>query len=159
MPLLWGGSLAAAVMLGVGLTLAVQELSSGTVAVLREDADMEWPTDIWGSRTEGSRGFESFHGLAVISQQQQMGPGAELVECLSVFAGRGDGMFYGGGACGAEPFPATATTVVDAQTPEEVRERFADGTVLHFVLEGDQVRVFAAPPAPARDDGDESRAG
>jgi hypothetical protein len=160
MPLLWVGSLAAAVLLGVGLTLAVQELSSGTVAVLHEDAEMEWPSELGGSRADGSRGFDSFYGLAVISQQQQMGPDpTEAMECLSVFSGRGDGLFYAGGACGTGPFPATATAVVGVQSPEELRERFADGTVLQFVLDGDEVRVFAASPGPALDDGDESRAG
>ncbi|NLP84722.1 hypothetical protein HF576_12755 [Microbacterium sp. CFH 90308] len=162
MPLLWVGSLAAAVLLGVGLTLAVQELSSGTVAVLHEDAEMEWPSEIGGSRTDGSRGFDSFYGLAVISQLQQMGPAeTDAMECLSVFSGRGDSLFYAGGACGTGPFPATATAIVGAQSPEELRGRFADGTVLQFVLDGDEVRVFAAAPAPvpALDDGDEPRTG
>ena len=66
MPLLWVGSLAAAVLLGVGLTLAVQELTSGTVAVLHEDTAMEWPSELGGSRADGSRGFDSFYGLAVM---------------------------------------------------------------------------------------------
>jgi hypothetical protein len=162
MPLLWVGSLAAAVLLGVGLTLAVQELSSGTVAELHEDAEMEWPSEIGGSRADGSRGFDSFYGLAVISQPQQMGPAqTDVMECLSVFSGRGDNLYYAGGACGTGAFPATATAVVGAQSPQELRDRFTDGTVLQFVLDGDRVRVFAASPAPAPalDDGDESRAG
>ncbi|MCP2638192.1 hypothetical protein K0817_016685 [Microbacterium sp. HD4P20] len=153
------GSLAAALLLGVGLTLAVQELTRGAVAVLREDTDMEWPSDVWGPRTDGARGFDPFYGLAVISQPQQMGPEADLMECLSVFSGRGDGLFYAGGACGTGPFPATAIAIVGPQSPQELRDRFADGTLLQFVLEGDRVSVFAAAPEPNPDDGDGSRAG
>lgn len=147
MPRVWAASLVAAIVLGVVLTLSAQALQAGKIAVLSADEDVEWPSQFWGDRTEGSLAFETFFGMSVISQPQQFGAGLdERVPCLTVFSGEGDNLMYAAGACGAGPFPATATFTVGIQSPAELRERFPDGTALQFVLEGSQVHVYARAP-------------
>jgi hypothetical protein len=143
-PLLWAGSVAVALLVGIGLTLLVQSLDAGRIGVLQEDPDAEWPGQVFGSRPEGGRQFEEFHGLTVISFAQGFGPGADQT-CLYVLTAP-DGSGFGGGSCGAGAFPATASLFVDAASPEELRERFAEGTALQFVLEESGVHVYAREP-------------
>jgi hypothetical protein len=147
MPRVWAASLVAAIVLGVVLTLSAQALQAGKIAVLSADEEVEWPSQFWGDRTEGSHAYETFFGMSVISQPQQLGAGSEdLLPCLTVFSGDGDNLMYAAGGCGAGPFPATATFSVGIQSPSELRERFPDGTALQFVLEGEQVHVYARAP-------------
>lgn len=143
-PLLWAGSVVVALLLGAGLTLLVQSLDAGRIGVLQEDPDAEWPGQVFGSRPEGGRQFQGFHGLTVISFVQSFGPGADQT-CLYVLTSP-DGSGFGGGSCGAGAFPATASLFVDASSPEKLRERFTDGTALQFVLEGSGVHVYAREP-------------
>ena len=146
-PVVWAASVVVAMLVGVGLTVLVQSMEAGRVGVLGVDPDADWPEEVWGGPTEDSLAFESFYGLSVLSQPQVTGDGTQgAVPCLIVFSGVGDNPSYLGGACGAGPFPAQAALVVGRQAPSELRDRFAEGTALQFVLDGEQVHVYAREP-------------
>ena len=146
-PVVWAASVVVAMLVGVGLTVLVQTMEAGRVGVLGVDPDADWPEEVWGGPTEDSLAFESFYGLSVLSQPQVTGDGTQgAVPCLIVFSGVGDNPSYLGGACGAGPFPAQAALVVGRQAPSELRERFVEGTALQFVLDGEQVHVYAREP-------------
>lgn len=146
-PVLWAASVVAGVLVGVGLTVLVQTMEAGRVGVLQADPEAEWPEDVWAGETDDSRAFETFYGLTVLSQPQLTGDGTQRpVPCLIVFSGVGRNPSYLGGSCGAGEFPAQAAFVVGRQAPSELRDRFPAGTALQFVLDGDQVHVYAREP-------------
>lgn len=146
MPLLWAGSLVVAALLGGAAALSMQAIWAGQVAVLSEDADSTWPEGFFNPAPDGAAMFEDFFGLTPVRVPQQMGPGTALSTCLYVLLAPSNGMM--GAGCSAGTFPATAAIQVTEQSPAELRERFEPGTALQFVLDGSQVRVYAAPPAP-----------
>ncbi|MBW9121657.1 hypothetical protein JNB63_16280 [Microbacterium trichothecenolyticum] len=148
LPVLWAASVVAAVLAGVALTLLVQSMEAGRVGVLHIDPDAEWPEDVWAGETEDSFAFETFYGLTVLSQPQVTGDGTQgPVPCLIVFSGVGDNPSYLGGSCGAGSFPAEAVFIVGRQAPSELRDRFPVGTAMQFVLDGEQVHVYAREPS------------
>lgn len=146
MPLLWAGSVVVAALLGAGAALSMQTIWAGQVAVLTEDADRTWPEGFFDPPPEGGAMFEDFLGLTPVRVPQQMGPDSTLSNCLYVLLAPSNGMM--GAGCSAGTFPATAAILVTEQSPAEVLERFEPGTALQFVLDGSQVRVYAAAPAP-----------
>lgn len=146
MPLLWAGSLVAAALLGGAAAVSIQTVWSGQVAVLSENTDNVWPEGFFSPRPEGGAMFEEFHGLTVVRVPQEMGPDGMISDCVYVLLGPSNGMM--GAGCSAGTFPATAAIVVSGQAPAELRERFEPGTALQFVLDGSEVRVYAAAPAP-----------
>lgn len=143
-PVLWAGSLVVALVAGIGLTLGVQALESGQVAVLQVDEKAEWPEEFFGTPPGGSRRFDDFLGLTLVSFEQENDSGGPQT-CLYVFKSL-DGSGFAGGSCGAGGFAATASMSVGSLSPKELRERFADGTSLQFVLDGAEVRVYARGP-------------
>jgi hypothetical protein len=146
-PVLWAASVVAAVLVGVALTLLVQSMEAGKVGVLQVDPEAEWPEDVWAGETEDSVAFETFYGLTVLSQPQVTGDGTQPpVPCLIVFSGVGDNPSYLGGSCGAGSFPAEAVFIVGRQAPSELRDRFPVGTAMQFVLDGEQVHIYAREP-------------
>ncbi|MEV4686572.1 hypothetical protein [Microbacterium sp. LWH3-1.2] len=148
LPVLWAASVVAAVLAGVALTLLVQSMEAGNVGVLHVDPEVEWPEDVWAGETEDSFAFETFYGLTVLSQPQVTGDGTQgPVPCLIVFSGVGDNPSYLGGSCGAGSFPAEAVFIVGRQAPSELRDRFPVGTAMRFVLDGEQVHVYAREPS------------
>jgi hypothetical protein len=58
----------------------------------------------------------------------------------------GDNPSYLGGSCGAGSFPAEAVFIVGRQAPSELRDRFPVGTAMQFVLDGEQVHIYAREP-------------
>jgi len=146
-PLLWAASVVAALVLGAALTLWTQSLDVGHIAVLHEDPDADWPTEVWGGPTDGALAFDSFHGLLVLSQPQPArGDGDISMPCIIVYSERNGAIDYASGTCGAGPFPATAAMIVDSSSPADLRDAFALGTSLQFVLDGDEVHVYAKGP-------------
>lgn len=141
----WAGSLVVALLLGVGLTLAVQAMTSGKVATLAVDPDGEWPTQSFGDRPPGALQFDVFHGLTVFGLGQGYGGGVDQV-CLSVQSTPDGASTVGAWGCGTVDFPATASLVVTANAPKELRDAFPVGTSLQFVLDGEQVHVYAKAP-------------
>lgn len=146
MPLLWAASLVVAALLGAGAALSMQAVWAGQVAVLSEDSGNEWPEGFFSPQPDGGAMFEDFLGLTPVRVPQQMGPDSSLSNCLYVLLAPSNGMM--GAGCSAGTFPATAAILVTEQLPAEVLERFEPGTALQFVLDGSQVRVYAAAPAP-----------
>jgi hypothetical protein len=146
MPLLWAGSVVAAALLGAAIAVSMQAIAAGQVAVLSEDADSAWPEGFFSPQPEGGAAFEDFLGLTAVRVPQQMGPEGTISDCLYVLVSPSSGML--GAGCSAGTVPATAAILVTEQAPDEVLERFEPGTALQFVLDGSQVRVYAAAPVP-----------
>lgn len=144
-PLLWAGSVVAGLLLGVALTLGVQAIDAGRVAVLQEDPEAEWPDEWFGSRPPDGRLFEEFHGLTVIVFPQSYGPDGSQ-HCLYVVTPDQNGGF-GAGSCGADAYPATASMEVGSLSPAELRDAFPDGTALQFVHDGSTVDVYSRAPS------------
>ncbi|KAF2420813.1 hypothetical protein [Microbacterium sp. B35-30] len=141
--LLWAASVVAGVLVGVGLTLAVQAAGAGRVATLDEDADGEWPDEFFGARPPDARVFDDFHGLTVLTFRQPVQPG-DSQTCLYIVTAPDA---FGGGTCGADAFGPTASLEVGPDSPEELSDRFPRGTALQFVLEGSSVQVYAREPS------------
>ncbi|WP_109208612.1 MULTISPECIES: hypothetical protein [Microbacterium] len=142
-PMLWAAvAVVGALFVGVGLTLAVQGLQAGRVAVLHQDPDGAWPDDFFGPRPAEGRVFEEFHGLSVLVFPQVMGPAGSQT-CVYVVT---DTNGFGTGNCGAGSFPPVANMVVAADAPEALLERFPEGTALQFVVDGEQVLIYAREP-------------
>jgi len=142
---LWVGSLVVALLLGVGLTLSVQAITAGKVATLAVDRDAEWPTEMFGERPVGGLMFEEFHGLMVLGTGQGFGSTIDQV-CLSVQSAPDELGNVGAWGCGTSQFLAAASMTVSATAPRELRDAFPVGTSLQFVLDGDQVHVYAKAP-------------
>jgi hypothetical protein len=142
-PLLWVASVVAGVLVGVGLTLAVQAAGEGRVATLNEDADAEWPEQFFGARPADAAVFDDFHGLTVLTFRQPAQPGSPQ-SCLYILTPP-DG--FGAGTCAADAFPPTASLEVGPASPDELRDRYPRGTALQFVLEGSSVQVYAREPS------------
>ncbi|GAA5195673.1 hypothetical protein [Microbacterium jejuense] len=148
-PALWIMSLVAAVLLGVGLTLTVQSVTSGKVATLSVDKDGTWPST-FGDRPAGGVLFDEFHGLSVVSFPQGFGLDPSEI-CMYVVASTAEeGGTVGSVSCGSGPFPATAALAVTEESPRNLRDAFAVGTALQFVLEGEQVHIYAKAPVTGR---------
>ncbi|MFD4958109.1 hypothetical protein [Microbacterium sp. NPDC058389] len=141
----WVGSLVIALLLGVGLTLSVQAITSGKVTTLAVDRDGEWPTQMFGERPPGALRFEDFHGLSVFGLGQGFGGGVDQV-CISVQSASDGSGSLGAWGCGNVEFPAAASLTVIETAPRELRDAFPVGTSLQFVLDGDQVHVYAKSP-------------
>ena len=140
--LLWAASVIAGVLVGVGLTLAVQAAGAGRVATLNVDADGEWPDEFFGARPTDARVFDDFHGLTVLTFREPAQPGSSQT-CLYIVTAPSA---FGGGTCGADAFGPTASLQVGPDSPEELIDRFPRGTALQFVLEGSRVHVYAREP-------------
>lgn len=117
------------------------------VATIAVDADAPWP-ELLGERTPDAALFEDFHGLTVIRDIGWFSPEEDRDTCLVIV--RSELLREEVGAlqpvtwaCGAGDFPPTLHMTVNPGQPDALRERFADGTGLEFVLDGDVVSVRA----------------
>jgi hypothetical protein len=142
----WAASLVVAAAAGVAITLATTPVVARTgdgreVAVLAEDPGFERP-DFLGVAPESLRGFEEFLGLTVFtSKEEWIGGGTD--ECLLVVAPASEGQqrqFFLG--CGVGAFSASVQFRVQPGMPEELRERYPEGTPLQFLRDGGEVRVL-----------------
>lgn len=141
--LLWSAAVVGALVVGAAAALWAGQ-QQGRVAVLQQADVEDWPRNVVGEPPDGSRLFEDFLGLTVVIMPQSFGGGDET-ECLYVLESGGQG-FMSTIGCSAGGFPATAALAVTPRAPDELRERFADGTALQFVLTGSQVNVYADEP-------------
>lgn len=141
-PLLWAASVAVGVLLGAGLTLAVQAAAAGRVATLNQDPDAEWPSQFFGDRPPDALVFDDFHGLTVLTFRQPAQPGSAQT-CLYVVTAPDA---FGAGTCAADAFAPTTSLEVGPDSPDALRERFPRGTALQFVLEGSNVQIYAREP-------------
>ncbi|PZU49595.1 MAG: spermidine/putrescine ABC transporter permease [Microbacterium sp.] len=158
-PIAWGWLAAWAasilvVAVGVGALVfslaSIRPVNPATGAV--QIATLDEPYE--GDRLDGFRSFTGvafedaylFHGLVVVSSEHGIfsaGTDCLLVTEADDFAPNSnsfDGDIFS--ACGAGPFPATVSLVVDAGSGEELRAEFPLGTALQFVSDGKAVGVF-----------------
>ncbi len=146
----WVLSIVVTATLAVAATILVTGANaaggSHRVALLEVDPAFVPPSNFLGGDT---RGFVPFEGLTAISTTA--GLGAEDEEpCLVVMTtddynasadtGTLEGSVYTG--CRAQQFPASAQFVIDAASPEPLRERFGTGRGIRFVLEDGRVGVY-----------------
>ena len=139
---MWIGSVVLAVVLGALLTVLGDGWLSRSgdaqqVGTLREVDDLVWPETL-GTATSDARGYTEFHGLTVItSDQQWAGIGTDT--CMLVMKSAdvtlttptGGSLHWG---CGTTDFPATVQFEVTTSMPAELIEQFPVGTALQFVL-------------------------
>lgn len=140
---LWLTGLIVTAIVSAGVTLwAVRD--GGRIAVLQPTDPADWPDNVLGDPPEGSRLFDEFLGLTVVAMPQSWGSGAGM-DCLYVLESGEDGFMTTIG-CAAGVFSPAAALSVSERAPDELRERFADGTALQFVLNGDHVNVYVDEP-------------
>lgn len=156
LPLLlaWGGSVLAAAVVAAVLTYAFVGMRPAAapdgarqVATIgdeqRGDDDF---AKAWFGTTADARTY-TFRGLTVLATDQGWDEGQQA--CVVVVPTGGvdwrdrtiTGQLYSGCSVGA--FPATAEFTVDERSPSDLRATFSTGTSLQFVLDGDEVAVFA----------------
>lgn len=156
----WAATLVAALVVGAAATWGSVRLVSRAagvdqVAVLEADPAFVMPPSMGGLDGQETVGYRDFYGLTAIT-----GPGAWLGgvsdadSCLILMRtddATRDSVSWStlGYGCGVGEFAATAQFRVDLRSPEALRERFADGTPLQFVFDGERIGVYAGdPPEP-----------
>lgn len=131
-------------------------MQTGATQIASLDEPVETPPwlDQWLGGARDILVFR-YEGLVVARTSGTMFGADPDSECLFLADERGynpaDGSLTGRvlSGCGVREFAATVQFVVDAESPEGLREAFPDGTALQFVLDGDMVGVFALPsPSP-----------
>lgn len=140
---LWPVSIVATAVAVWGLSVGIAALDEGRVGVLAVDEDAKWPADMFGDAREGARVFEEFHGMSVYVTPQEWSDDDSLF-CL--YVRQYDEVGASTGGCAAGAYPPTAAVLVGPDSPDALRERFADGTALQFVADGDTVSVYAKGP-------------
>ncbi|MEV5041145.1 hypothetical protein [Microbacterium sp. LMI1x-1-1.1] len=163
--LAWAGSLAAVATLSVGITAAASApaLTAGAtspadvevthVTSLPLDAERAWP-EVLSAPPEDGRIYRALAGMTPIVAHYDTGDGVKA-RCLQILPDEAwsaspedgwSGAWYT--SCAAEPFAPASSLVVSSTTPAALREKFAIGTRLQFVLADDAVEVYSAE-APA----------
>lgn len=163
--LVWAGSLAAVATLSVGITAAASSptLAAGAtspagvevthVTSLPLDAQRAWP-EVLSAPPEDGRIYRALAGMTPIVAHYDTGDGVKA-RCLQILPDEAwsaspedgwSGAWYT--SCAAEPFAPASSLVVSSTTPAALREKFAVGTRLQFVLGDDAVEVYSAD-APA----------
>ena len=109
-------------------------------ARLQVDPDLSWPET---SATEWITGsemrYDDFLGLAVMSGNYELDPG---YTCLLVDASPFE-MRGGRQGCAQSGLTPILDVIVGPRSPDELKHRFAQNTVLRFTLEGGTVTVRA----------------
>jgi hypothetical protein len=153
---LWALSVVAAAALAAGITYVATALTPVPVSSGAPQIATLEPTDLievpagWFGAGPSSRVFE-FYGLVLF--ESQFGFGGAGTDCFGAVAAEHlpepgadssnwamDGQFLTGCRVGA--FPATIEMRVDSNLPQELRDRFPDGSYLQFVFDGDRIGVF-----------------
>ena len=156
--LAWAASVAAVAIVVGGLVFGLAAMPPvPTASGARQVETLTQPVEAgeWLKRWAGGESVRvfSFEGLTVARTPWSMfGQGDD--DCLFVVAdqrigddGSINGPIYTG--CRAGSFPATAEFLVGIDSPQQLRDRFGDGTALQFVLDGDVVGVFVGAPVPS----------
>ena len=153
---LWALSVVAAAALAAGVTYAATWMapvstSSGApqIATLESTSLTDVPAG-WFGAGPSSRAFE-FYGLTLFESAQ--GYGVAGSDCFTVLATEqippevddANGWsintpVYSG--CRVGDFPAAVQFSIDSNAPQELRDRYPDGTSLQFVFDGDRIGVF-----------------
>lgn len=147
------GVVVGAVVFGLASVPPVATAAGRQIATLTErvDAPPEIASWVPGGVETGYR----FEGLIIVPTPIGVGPFGFGSDCLLVAPADGfqsDGSVRGETfwSCRAGGFPASVQFVVSSSSPEALRARFALGTALMFVLDGDRVGVFTdLSPSPS----------
>lgn len=156
-PWVWLGSLigvAAVAVLWTFFTMVVVltpiDRGPGTdrIALLEVDPDFATP-GFFGDPEFEATGFRDFYGVTLLaSDGSWFGVSSEesclwLIRTEDVKPGSDslNGPIFND--CSAGAFPATIEVVLTPEMPQEIRDKFAEGTALQFILDGDRVGVFA----------------
>ncbi|MFS0866241.1 hypothetical protein AB3M83_02770 [Microbacterium sp. 179-B 1A2 NHS] len=147
----WAASVAVAALLAVLATLVLTPgptaevapgVSARQVAEVVLEPGVEWPSGFeagWAVDTGAV-----YLGVTMVRMQER---GTAASECLMVWVpltgqvAPDDGTVEGGCRTGA--FPARAEVLVDLDAPAELRQRFAVGTALQFLLVDGRVTVYS----------------
>lgn len=103
---------------------------------------------MFGASPEDGQRYNEFHGLTVVTYDQNTGDGASR-PCLAVLT-TPSGAGFAAGGCGAGPFPATVSLQITSLLPQALRDEFPEDTSLQFVHDDAGVQVYAAQPTTAR---------
>lgn len=149
---LWAASVVVALVVGAAITMATSSLGGNRVAVLAETGVSEWPTGMFGDAQEGARVFEAFAGIRVLVVPNLWGSPTAGTTCMFVVEAQEDaestqqpGEILTTG-CGGGAFAPAASFAVTEGSPDELRERYAVGTGVRVVVEGDEAHVFVRTP-------------
>jgi hypothetical protein len=150
---LWPVSVAAAIVVTAGATVAVMSLlfpAGGLTASQHEVGTLELSAKVPGQAlfgtTTGDPVSATFHGLTVV---HSVGGYGGDDDCLTVYQTPpkgGDPSSIEGPiswGCDAGALPALVQVGVDAGSPRALQNAFPSGTGLRFELDGDRVRVIA----------------
>ena len=141
--LAWMGAIAVVAVVGLA-AMVWSSQGQGRVALLQESDLDGWPDNVMGEPPDGARLYEDYFGLTAVMMPQRWGSG-DGMECLYIVESGGQG-FMSTIGCAAGGFPPTAALLVSDRGPDELRERFAEGTALQFVLRDGLVHVYADEP-------------
>lgn len=144
----WGVACIALTAVGAAaIAFAISPPDPRQVAVIAIDTDATWP-DLLGERGPDAALFEEFYGLTIIRDIGWLSEDTNRMPCLVIV--RTEQLLDEVGAlqpvtwgCGAGRFPPTLQLTVTPSQPEALRERFAEGTGLQFVMRGDTIEVRA----------------
>lgn len=155
---MWTASVAVAVAVAVVGTLAVTlpltpiAPAAGrddvrSIATLSVDPGFV-PPKFFGEGEGDIHGFEDFYGLTAVYVDTIWGSERAdrcilVMETAKIDPDSDSFSGFMNNGCGAGPFPATVEMLVDETMPQELREMFADGTAIQFVLDGSRIGVFA----------------
>ncbi|BAJ75496.1 ABC-type spermidine/putrescine transport system, permease component II [Microbacterium testaceum StLB037] len=161
----WIAALAMAVAVAATSSVTAAAVGSttvdGTSGIAQTDALTPDPgaelgaSGYLGFDPEQTRGFADYYGLTVFSGVTQIDSDGNRSDCLIVLnteevrdegSSRSSPRGVRFGSCGAGPFPAAVKFIVSASFPEPFRTRYPVGTAIQFVLDEDEVGVFAATP-------------
>ncbi|MGP3534677.1 hypothetical protein ACTU3I_07770 [Microbacterium sp. RD1] len=148
----WAVSLVAALVIGAvaastTVRLVSRDAGAAQVAALELSEPTAWPGFL-GPQADDARVSQDFFGMTAVTTTEGSWFGGED-PCLVVmpteqFESDSDsfsGPQYFG--CGAGAFAATVQFTVDTEQPLPLRSRFAVGSSLQFVFDGDRVGVFS----------------
>lgn len=154
---LWTLSVLAAATLGAGLTyaqLSVEPVSAASGAPQIDTLQPDPLVEIqggWFGAGPSSKVFE-YYGLTLFETSGAYNP-VSGGTCFTVVPtdqlpeGEIDengwsisGLVQSG--CSVASFPATVQLPIDSSVPQELRDRFAPGSALQFVFDGDRIGVF-----------------
>lgn len=146
MALVWVASVIVAGLAGAGAATLVSRTAADPqpIAILEATDEATWPSFILGERPEGAVLFEEHLGVQIVAVPQEI-PGGST-RCLYAMSAEDlpRGAFTVG--CGAGPFLPTLTSLVGADWPPELLEQYPIGSSVRYLLDGDRVLVYAAPP-------------
>lgn len=129
------------------ISSAVQQVDARLVGEIAVDPDASWP-EWFGEAGPDSALFEEFAGLTIVRGLEWLPTDDSDASCIvaietTELLNDSGGFQIAGWACEAGSFPATLRFEVGSSQPQELRDRFGDGTGIEMIMRGDRIEVFA----------------